>query len=543
MQSVKEISLYAIWTTFYKKTTKKLTEKKVNYNRGEIFQRLENFNTLVFAYEENSGGEAHQKLFEELNYMLGYFKSICLKESILQPLRRFQTLYLTAISTHQDIFTFNNYSYGFFVQCEKGQVEISPNQVCAGSDHTLIIDEKGKLFGFGSDEYGQLGLGGVELSVSLQKIPMPSKVKFSQISAAYSHSLALSEEGEVYVFGKNEHGQLGLGHKNEVVTPTLVEIAPCQQISAGNEHSLLLIDNTVYVFGKNDHGQLGLGHTNEVAIPTKLSMPFDVQIRQVVAAADYSLILCEGNLLFAFGNNDRGQLGLGHTKQQLFPTMVPTIPGAIRQIACGLYHNLILYEGGRLYSFGGNAFGQLGSGHINGVLSPQLIAKFSEAKPCQIVVRANQSFVKCEDNSVYSFGANCFGELGHEENKAEESENSEGLKFQFKANHLTPKRISALSDGDIAVKEIIPGVARTLVLSPENQLYGFGYNQYSRLLGSDFPEYQLIPRKMTLLVDKLQKVYGVFPKDEQISHPEENNEKTNPGDSQDSNKRDSCLVM
>ena len=100
-------------------------------------------------------------------------------------------------------------------------------------------------------------------------------------------------------------------------------------------HTVILQDdNDVLVFGRNDHGQLGLGHNDDQNKPITLMQ--GIPIRQIACGAYHTVILQDNNDVLVFGGNYYGQLGLGHNHDQNKPvTLMQGI--AIRQIACGGY--------------------------------------------------------------------------------------------------------------------------------------------------------------------------------------------------------------
>ncbi len=260
----------------------------------------------------------------------------------------------------------------------------SPCQISAGSWHSLILCDDGSVYSFGYNLSGQLGLGlgdGNKQSTP-QLISMPRGARPCQISAGSRHSLILCEDGSVYSFGADFSGQLGLGlglgYRNKQSTPQFIpmplEARPCQ-VFAGADHSFILCENgSVYGFGANAKGQLGLGHNTKRSTPQLIPMPTGIRPCQVFVGADHSFILCDDESVYGFGDNGCGQLGLGHRDDQSTPQFIP-MPVEVRpcQISAGFSHSLILCDDGSAYGFGDNECGQLGLGHENNQLAPQLI--------------------------------------------------------------------------------------------------------------------------------------------------------------------------
>lgn len=118
----------------------------------------------------------------------------------------------------------------------------------------MAINEWGQLFVWGSNSSGQCGLENDSSAV----YPMPKLVKslatkqIIQVACGQFHSLALTNSGEIYSFGQNLHGQLGLGFESEKVTkPTLIKSLvgiPIAYLTCGGNHSFV-ISKSGAVFG------------------------------------------------------------------------------------------------------------------------------------------------------------------------------------------------------------------------------------------------------------------------------------------------------
>lgn len=105
-------------------------------------------------------------------------------------------------------------------------------QISAGANHSLAVDEWGSLFSWGSDEYGQLGhnQGAATLRVP-RLVKSLGTLRVTAVAAGMYHSAALTASGQLFTWGSNSKGQLGLGNKyNMVFSPTLVD---CLDGSAG----------------------------------------------------------------------------------------------------------------------------------------------------------------------------------------------------------------------------------------------------------------------------------------------------------------------
>jgi hypothetical protein len=127
-------------------------------------------------------------------------------------------------------------------------------------------------------------------------------------------------------------------------------------------------------WGYNDDGQLGLGHTNSVKIPAQVGTSTD-WVRIAGTSVSRFGIKADGTL-WSWGDNDYGQLGLGHTDQVDTPAQVGTSTDWV-QIAGGSRHAAGIKADGTLWSWGDNDWGELGLGHTNNVHSPTQVGDSS----------------------------------------------------------------------------------------------------------------------------------------------------------------------
>eukprot|EP01035_Chromulina_nebulosa_P019321 gene19321-25184_t len=151
--------------------------------------------------------------------------------------------------------------------------------IVAGSSHSFAIASTGELYGWGSSQSGQLGMGD-DSSLHYQipiKIPLPANIgKVVGVSAGYSHSLIWVEKGSIHGCGSNKSGQVGL-YLPKVSTFTEIPLhGVCLMAACGSNHSIAVIqennNSKIYGWGSNIHGQIT--STSTVTIyrqPTELT--------------------------------------------------------------------------------------------------------------------------------------------------------------------------------------------------------------------------------------------------------------------------------
>jgi alpha-tubulin suppressor-like RCC1 family protein len=288
--------------------------------------------------------------------------------------------------------------------------------ISAGSGHSLLLDSQGRLSSCGINGNGQLGFGDNQgrLTPSLIENTMGEIVA---VSAGWSHSLTLNTQGQVFSCGYNEVGQLGLGDILVKTVFTLITISHdspvfIRTISAGDNSSLLLSsDGQVFAFGHNLYGQLGLSEAGSILTPTIIPNLSD--IIDISTGGEHSLFLDSQGRIWGCGRGSHGRLGLGDDKDHNIPTLIDfgTVDFIIA-ISAGKFHSLALSIQGRVYSFGNNSYGQLGISDKINRLHPTLIEDSEIGKIVGISAGGGHSFLLNARGQIFSFGLNGQGQLG-----------------------------------------------------------------------------------------------------------------------------------
>ena len=175
--------------------------------------------------------------------------------------------------------------------------------VACGEHHTVVVSEDGTLLTCGYNDYGQLGLGGDEGDqTTLQKVQLPNGVgAVRSVACGSNHTAVVCEDGTLLVCECNAYGQLGLGSGQIQTTLPRVElpsgVGAVRNVVYGSYHTVVVSeDGTLYVCGRNYHGQLGLSHMEDETTLQRVELRSSVgacAVRSVACGGDHTLVVSE----------------------------------------------------------------------------------------------------------------------------------------------------------------------------------------------------------------------------------------------------------
>ncbi|XP_028338586.1 X-linked retinitis pigmentosa GTPase regulator isoform X1 [Physeter macrocephalus] len=292
-----------------------------------------------------------------------------------------------------------------------------PVYLSCGDEHTAVITGNNKLFMFGSNNWGQLGLGSkstVNKPTCVKALKL-EKVKFA--ACGRNHTLVSTEGGKVYAAGGNTEGQLGLGDTEERNTFHLISFFTSQhkikQLSAGfNTSAALTEDGKLFMWGDNSEGQIGLQNIASICVPHQVTI--GKPISWISCGYYHSAFVTTEGELYTFGEPECGKLGLPEKLlvNHRVPQLVPGIPQKVIQVACGGGHTVALTENA-VYSFGLGQFGQLGLGtFILEIAEPKAIENIKDQKISYVCCGENHTALITDLGLMYTFGDDRHGKLG-----------------------------------------------------------------------------------------------------------------------------------
>ncbi len=224
---------------------------------------------------------------------------------------------------------------------------------------------------------GTLALGGMVAATAVPATAADPVISEEPIVGTFYGSYAIIA-GEVWGWGTNSHGQLGLEPKyptSEVLSPTKIAIpvatgVTIKQVSSAYD-SVLALDSAgnVWSWGRYGDGQLGrTANSGNSYTPLKVDIPAGEFIVQVSVGSVHSMALASDGSVWTWGSNSKGQLGTGATIDNMTPHPIPTeitnfpdiaVDEKIIEISAGSYHSLALSDKGRVWSWG--TAGELGN--------------------------------------------------------------------------------------------------------------------------------------------------------------------------------------
>ncbi|XP_054941776.1 probable E3 ubiquitin-protein ligase HERC3 isoform X2 [Physeter macrocephalus] len=270
--------------------------------------------------------------------------------------------------------------------------------VACGESHSLALSDRGQLFSWGAGSDGQLGLMTTEDSVAVPRlIQKLNQQTILQVSCGNWHCLALAADGQFFTWGKNSHGQLGLGREfPSQASPQRVrslEGIPLAQVTAGGAHSFALsLSGAVFGWGMNNAGQLGLSDEKDRESPCHVKLLRTQKVVYISCGEEHTAVLTKSGGVFTFGAGSCGQLGHDSMNDEVNPRRVLELMGSeVTQIACGRQHTLAFVpSSGLIYAFGCGARGQLGTGHTCNVKCPSPVKGYWAAHSGQLSARADR---------------------------------------------------------------------------------------------------------------------------------------------------------
>ena len=291
--------------------------------------------------------------------------------------------------------------------------------ICVGNNFMIVQTASGEVWGWGDNSCGVLGNAYSETTgtsiTSPARITLPTGVTAVSISAGFDHVLMLGSDGNVYAWGNNTAGQLGTSNSDMLTTPTLVEGLRGKNIvsvSAGKQFSLALTEGgKVYSFGKNNSLQLGYEPTTDYsAAPTLIDALSGVFVSQINAGYESVTAIDVNGKVYLWGSRKDYVIATEANKTEpILPSALSDykdIPTVIAS-ALGQYHSAYLRSDGKITFLGRNDYGQLGNGRTPSS-TPSYEFRTTDTSSLNVTALAvaeTQTVLLTADGKVFTAGA------------------------------------------------------------------------------------------------------------------------------------------
>ncbi|KAK6620584.1 hypothetical protein RUM43_010876 [Polyplax serrata] len=235
--------------------------------------------------------------------------------------------------------------------------------VACGKGHTIVSTACCRLFTFGCNSDGQLGLGDLENKTVPQLVStgLSDEDSIVAVAAGCHHSAFLTGKGELYLWGSNTEGQCKGKEVKNVLRPQKLEFAhPITTVSCGYYHTAYISNGHCYTLGEADNGKLGRPTKSPGDDPEKVEI--SEKCAFVKCGGNHTIIQTESGKAFAFGSNFSGQLGIGSSESEFSvpqPVKFPDENVKLVQLSCGESHSAFVTDQGVLYTCGDARYGKL----------------------------------------------------------------------------------------------------------------------------------------------------------------------------------------
>ena len=396
--------------------------------------------------------------------------------------------------------------------------------VSSGQYHTCAILDDDSLKCWGYNGYGQLGIGSTTQQTTPQTVNLGTGRTAVSVSAGYTHTCAILDDGSLKCWGVGTAGQLGIGLNVNQITPQTVGLGTGRtavSVSAGVQHTCAILDDgSLKCWGYNNYGQLGIGSTTNQNTPQTVDLGTGRTAVSVSLGRYHTCALLDDDSLKCWGYNYYGQLGIDSTTQQNTPQTVSfstnQIPKFVSvdsystcvifedsramcmgqlyswfsgsssalimytpeylvrfseigkdEVSAGYYHTCAILVNGSLKCMGYNIYGQIGIGSTTTQKSPQTVNLGTGRTAVSVSSGRDHTCAVLDNGSLKCWGRNYYGELGI------------GGTTGYGVQYTTPQTVD-LGTGRTAVSVSL-GQRHTCAVLDDGSLKCWGYNGYGQL--------------------------------------------------------------
>ena len=350
-----------------------------------------------------------------------------------------------------------------------GRETADQRRIAAGSNHTCVVRDDGRIQCWGSNAFGQLG----DSTTNDRTAPGASVFGLSPgadrpadavaVAAGAIHTCAL-RLGNVACWGDNQAGQLGDGTRTQRTSAVQLAAQFPMGLAAGIDHTCVLFaTGRVRCWGDNASGQLGTGNnTAQLSAASAVDVTGLSDAVAITAGLFHTCAIRATGRLLCWGANESGQLGNDTTANRNSPDQIANLENVIDVVA-GAAHTCALLANGTTRCWGNNAAGALGNGRFDSSLVPVEVSGLSNVKA--ISAGGFHTCAVRADATTHCWGDNSSGQLG------------DGTT----TNRSLPVAVAALPADAVTVAA---GNGHTCVLRGNGTMSCWGFNDAGQLGGA-----------------------------------------------------------
>lgn len=354
--------------------------------------------------------------------------------------------------------------------------------VAAGDASTYAIDQDGTLWGWGWNEYGQLGLG----KGSDERYGYPQQIsteKWTYVAAGSSYAFFIKEDGTLWAAGLNTKGVQGVGDGQNHQDLTQVGTdSNWKYVTAtrffGFSAMAIKTDGTLWAWGEGEMCALGLGGFANKTTPTQVGT--DTDWASVTIGVAHGMGIKEDGSLWMWGWNERGQLAdMTDGTGSLFvksPKQYGEAKDWVKTFSVG-YSSYALKSDGTLWAWGNNQddllFGYQ-SNDTTAIYTPRQVTavegkiiSISGCEQTRIVAVGENGII----NKVYAWGSNNDGALG----------DGKGKSIDLAQNPISYSPVEVKLESGLKITQLASGQCYSNVLTEEGRIYAWGKNRGGQL--------------------------------------------------------------
>lgn len=291
--------------------------------------------------------------------------------------------------------------------------------VATGTAFSCLLDDS-QVYCWGANSSGQLGIGGLPDSVPMKSDPVELGAEAVDVAAGDRHACAVTADGTVYCWGSNSAGQLGGGTtvEHSRIPVKVLDIDNAVGVALGWKHSCAVLDNGgARCWGLNTSGQLGngkFGHDENAYEPQVVGGLRDVV--QLAAGEALTCAVTSEHEVYCWGTDFQGRTSIEDigVPNLARPTLIEGLPGRALSVGAGRSFACALVDDGKVYCWGFNQFAELGKGEANmegtAFPIPQEVIGI-DGEVLRLAIGSTHSCA-ATSNDVFCWGTNLFGQLG-----------------------------------------------------------------------------------------------------------------------------------